>query len=112
MVIKSTQSAHGVNFYLYIQFFPQTICTCPVQTLQTLVYMHIYVRVDSRVRDLRIICCFGPKFQTVCVDSYAKRRKFAHCGSFCAYLGFFKPRRIPSVSNIFRQSRLARAFRD
>ena len=27
MVIKSTHSAHVVNFFLYIQFFPQTICS-------------------------------------------------------------------------------------
>ena len=38
--------------------------------------------------------------------NYAKRRKLAHCGSVCAYLGFFKPRRISSVSDIFRQSHL------
>ena len=28
-------------------------------------YIH---RVDSRVRDLRIICSFGPRFQTACVE--------------------------------------------
>ena len=54
-----------------------------------------------------------PQISNCLRRNYAKRRKLAHCGSFCVYLGLFKPpanfvcfRHFQSVSSCESLSRL------